>query len=342
MGFRQALPRPNYARSCLSIITEGTTIETNEACTLLSETGFNQVFTIGIAILFISVAVVVLVKRRKTLSVSMAVALLIALIVMPVQSVAALGPACKIPPSNAIAPEPLGPIVPQLTLQSDIYNPVPNVIYDFAPEYFSILANDKLPVNDQFDLTTLDLDLAVPGVQQSITLNDINNDPTQSLTLTVRGSVIALSGEVDSDSQVSLLYTLNTTTGVPAAAPAIIQFVFSDTVTRAVSAADDIDVMAVLEIGDTVEFDLVSNDSATSGDLEVATIDIDPNISGRQTTYAVNSKGQYVLRADGVLVFTATAKLENTDVFGSYTIQDDSENTSNLALFGLRLQPVID
>jgi len=272
----------------------------------------------------------------------MAVALLIALIVMPVQSVAALGPACKIPPSNAIAPEPLGPIVPQLTLQSDIYNPVPNVIYDFAPEYFSILANDKLPVNDQFDLTTLDLDLAVPGVQQSITLNDINNDPTQSLTLTVRGSVIALSGEVDSDSQVSLLYTLNTTTGVPAAAPAIIQFVFSDTVTRAVSAADDIDVMAVLEIGDTVEFDLVSNDSATSGDLEVATIDIDPNISGRQTTYAVNSKGQYVLRADGVLVFTATAKLENTDVFGSYTIQDDSENTSNLALFGLRLQPVID
>ncbi len=87
---------------------------------------------------------------------------------------------------------------------------------------------------------------------------------------------------------------------------------------------------------------ILSNDIAVSGHpINVATVDLDPETSGRQTTFTVSGKGTFTVDNSGVVTFTPIA-----DFFGivnaTYTVEADAGVVSNVANITVTVNSVND
>lgn len=90
--------------------------------------------------------------------------------------------------------------------------------------------------------------------------------------------------------------------------------------------------------GATATFQPTANDVGYLGRKIVSsTIDLDPAVSGRQTTL-VNAAGTFLLQPDGAVSFTPVAGFQG-DALASYTVRDDSGRKSNVAQLRAKVLP---
>ena len=76
---------------------------------------------------------------------------------------------------------------------------------------------------------------------------------------------------------------------------------------------------------------VTSNDYDLDGTIDVGTVDLNPSIPGIQTTFTVAGQGTYSVNSSGVVTFTPTADFYGTTTPVSYTVNDNSGATSNIA-----------
>ena len=92
----------------------------------------------------------------------------------------------------------------------------------------------------------------------------------------------------------------------------------------------------------SIAFNVITNDAAVSGHpINAATVDLDPAIVGRQTTYSEPGKGNSIVDNLGVVTFTSAA-----NYFGSagvnYIVEADAGVSSNIATITVTVNPVND
>jgi ASPIC and UnbV/FG-GAP-like repeat/Bacterial Ig domain/Domain of unknown function DUF11 len=86
---------------------------------------------------------------------------------------------------------------------------------------------------------------------------------------------------------------------------------------------------------------ITANDIDDDGVVDVETIDLDPLVVGQQTTI-INVHGTYSLTiATGEITFVPTTDWNGTTSL-AYTVQDDENNTSNIAYLYIEISSVID
>jgi FtsP/CotA-like multicopper oxidase with cupredoxin domain len=80
----------------------------------------------------------------------------------------------------------------------------------------------------------------------------------------------------------------------------------------------------------TIIFSVTANDVDTDGTINVATVDLNPLVAGRQTTVTASRGGTVTVDALGNVTFVPKRGFRGTDTF-TYTVQDNVGATSNVA-----------
>jgi gliding motility-associated-like protein len=88
-----------------------------------------------------------------------------------------------------------------------------------------------------------------------------------------------------------------------------------------------------------VSFNLTNNDNDNDGTIDAATVDLNPSLSGIQTTFT-NTQGTWAVTA-GVMTFTPNGNFTGTANI-TYTVNDNSGATSNAANITVNVVPVND
>lgn len=185
-----------------------------------------------------------------------------------------------------------------------------------ADEPASIDLSDNLSdANNDVDITTIDLDPATPGVQNTLTTAEgvwsvddagtVSFDPVSSF----EGTATLPYAVADDDGNVSDTADLSVTVAgaLPVATP--------DSATVAA------DTNAVISLADNV--------SDANNDIDVTSIDLDPATPGIQNTLTT-PQGQWSVDATGELTFDPDVSFQGVATL-SYTVQDDDGNLSNSA-----------
>ncbi len=89
-----------------------------------------------------------------------------------------------------------------------------------------------------------------------------------------------------------------------------------------------------------VTFNILSNDSATSGTLSASTVDLDPATPGRQTTITT-ANGTWTVDNNGNVTFTPVADFFGNDSI-TYTVENSLSYKSNIATISVTVTPVND
>lgn len=90
------------------------------------------------------------------------------------------------------------------------------------------------------------------------------------------------------------------------------------------------DDSAVTLLNAAVEIEVLGNDDDSDGDIESATVDLDPAEEGRQAELEVAGEGIFSVDGDGLVTFTPEDAFAG-DSSATYTVEDDDEATSNVA-----------
>ncbi len=91
-----------------------------------------------------------------------------------------------------------------------------------------------------------------------------------------------------------------------------------------------------------VTFEVTSNDYDSDGNLDLGTVDLDPETSGRQITLTVNFEGTYTVDISGNVKFTPVKDYNGFATPVYYTINDNSGAVSNIASISVYVTPVDD
>ncbi|NLF70791.1 MAG: tandem-95 repeat protein, partial [Candidatus Anammoximicrobium sp.] len=92
--------------------------------------------------------------------------------------------------------------------------------------------------------------------------------------------------------------------------------------------------------GTAVTLGVTGNDSDADGNLDVATVDLDPSTPGRQTTLAVAGEGTWTVDNLGSVTFTPASGFNDDPTPIPYTVQDSTGLTSNRATITIDYVPV--
>ena len=193
----------------------------------------------------------------------------------------------------------------------------------------NILANDT-DVDGALDLTSIDLDQNVLGIQNSVatlsgtwTVNTTSGELTYMPALnyfgttTISYSILDNEGLMSNISSVSIIvYSIN---DIP------------------VASADN----GITNEDNSVTINLVSNDSDIDGTLDLSTIDLDQAIAGIQQTLTTSQGNWTVDVTSGILSYTPTSNYNGTATI-NYTIKDDSSAVSPLTLVSVVVQSIND
>jgi large repetitive protein len=91
-----------------------------------------------------------------------------------------------------------------------------------------------------------------------------------------------------------------------------------------------------------VTSNITANDADVDGTIDVATVDLDPVKTGRQTSYTIAGQGTYTVDDLGVLTFTPLANYNGTATPIKYNVKDDSGAISNVATISVNVVSVND
>jgi CshA-type fibril repeat protein len=189
-----------------------------------------------------------------------------------------------------------------------------------------VLANDV--DEDGLDITSVDLDPATAGTQTSYSIagqGAFAVDNTGSVTFTPEPGYLGTS---------TLSYTVRDLTGAPSAVGTLLVTVV---IPNVVPVAQDDD--AQTRPATSVTFSVTANDTDADGTLVLNTLDLDPATTGRQTTRTLTGIGTFTADNAGNVTFVPVAGYTNTAVT-TYTIDDNSGGTSNIATIGVRVGPL--
>ncbi|MEB8434566.1 Ig-like domain-containing protein, partial [Cocleimonas sp. KMM 6892] len=184
----------------------------------------------------------------------------------------------------------------------------------------TIGANDSDP-DGNIDPATVDLNTAVDGIQNTITILDgtWEADLLGNVTFTPNASLTG--------NPTPILYTIQDNEGNTSN-----QATLTVTYGNEPTANDDVQANpGVPSPANPTTLPLVgNNDSDSDGIIDPATVDLDPATPGIQSTLT-NADGTYTADASGNVTFTPNASLTGNPTPISYTVNDNDGNTSNEA-----------
>ena len=184
-----------------------------------------------------------------------------------------------------------------------------------TPVTFDITANDIAAVNP-LDPASVDLDPATPGQQTTFVAageGTFSVDGAGNVTFTPEAGFTGTSAISYTIQDVDRGLSNEAAISVRVNAPPV--------------AADD---SASTPLDTPVTLSVTANDADTDGAIDAATVDLDPNTAGQQTTFII--AGQGVFSADGAGNVTFTPEPGFTGVASAaYTVSDNDGDASNTA-----------
>ncbi len=192
-----------------------------------------------------------------------------------------------------------------------------------TPVSLSVTANDT-DSDGSVDAATVDLDPNTAGQQTTFAVAGQG-------TFTVDGSgTVTFTPDTGFTGTSSITYMVDDETGGTSAPGAI-----SVRVNDPPVAVDD---SFATPIGTVATRDLLSNDSDSDGSIDAATVDLDPNTAGQQTTFAVAGQGTFSVDASGTLTFTPEPGFIGL-VTAAYRMNDNDGGISNTATITVDVRP---
>jgi hypothetical protein len=196
-------------------------------------------------------------------------------------------------------------------------NDAPTALDDAAttpediPVTFSLTNNDT-DVDGMIDLASLDLDLGTPGIQTSFTVagGTFMYDGAGNVTFTPNANF--------NGTATAQYLVCDNGTPLPALCDAAN---ISVTVTALNDPPVALDDNATTLEDTPITFSLTNNDSDVDGTLNLASLDLDPNTPGVQTTFTVAGQGTFVRDGSGNVTFTPVLNFTGT-VVAQYQICD--------------------
>ncbi len=182
----------------------------------------------------------------------------------------------------------------------------------------NVVENDSDP-DGTIDPATVDLDPNTPGIQQTFTIPDqgtFTTDPSGNVTF-VFTPLPTFEGSA------SASYVVNDDKGATSN-PASITI----TVTNSPPVAKD--DSKTTPWNTPVKFSAVSNDTDPDNNLDVATVDLDPNKAGIQTTFTKPGEGTFTVNALGEVTFTPLPWFAGVSTI-PYRVSDQVKAESNIA-----------
>ncbi len=177
------------------------------------------------------------------------------------------------------------------------------------------LSNNVSDANNDVDITTIDLNPAVAGVQSSLTTGD-------GVWSVDSEAVVTFNPDSDFEGISSIGYTVRDDDGNQSEPSSI-----SVTVEGAIPVATDDSANALADANAVV--DLSDNVTDANNDVDITTIDIDPDLSGHQKTFTTDD-GVWSVNAAGELSFDPDSDFEGPATL-SYTVSDDDGHISAVA-----------
>lgn len=195
------------------------------------------------------------------------------------------------------------------------------------PITIDILANDSIGAGS-FDLSSIDLDPATPGIQQRI----VNE----------QGTWIVQNGKINFEPKEGFNGFANTTYVVAdqkgnVSNPVLITIEVLPVISAPIAEND----FAETKANKAVTIPVTQNDDSVEGTLDLASIDFDPNSPGLQQTMN-NSQGTWTV-AKGAVIFKPASDFKGTAIM-SYAIKNDGGVVSNVANVTVNVagEPVVD
>jgi gliding motility-associated-like protein len=190
----------------------------------------------------------------------------------------------------------------------------------------SILANDS--DDGTIDATSVDIDQATGGIQNTVTL--------ASGVFSVNASgVLSYTPAANFNGAATVTYTVNDTEG-EVSNVATVSINVNPLNDAPVAVSDAIvtneDVQASVNI--------LTNDSDADGSLDGNTVDINVTTPGQQTT-RVTAAGTFSVNSSGLLTFTPAANYNGTSAI-RYTVADNQGTNSNMATITVTVNAIND
>ncbi|MGK7890218.1 MAG: Ig-like domain-containing protein [Leptolyngbyaceae cyanobacterium] len=186
-----------------------------------------------------------------------------------------------------------------------------------TPTTFSITGNDNDSDGD-LDLTTVDLDPTTPGRQTTFTTpgqGTYTIDDEGNVTFTPENGFTGIATPIN--------YTVNDDDGLVSNEATI-----TVTVNDPPTATNDTDTTPK----DTpTTFSITGNDNDSDGTLDLTTVDLDPSIPGRQTTFTTPGQGTYTVDDEGNVTFTPENGFTGIATPINYTVNDNEGLVSDPA-----------
>ena len=188
------------------------------------------------------------------------------------------------------------------------------------------LTNNDTDIDGTINTTSVDLDPTTTGIQTVLT--------TAQGAWAVTNGVLTFTPVANYNGPASITYTVNDNSGATSNVA---------TVNITVTPVNDAPVAAnnaTTTAEDTpVTLDITANDTDLDGTINTASVDLDPTTAGQQTTLTT-AQGTWSVTS-GNLTFTPVANY-NGPASVTYTVNDNSGATSNVATVSITVTPVND
>lgn len=199
---------------------------------------------------------------------------------------------------------------------------------------FSIISNDT-DVDGTIDPASVDLNPSFAGIQKTYTVSGQGTYTVDNSGIVTFVPVLAFVGPVTAT---PVNYTVNDNSGATSNSASITITLADPSGPQTVS-----DAATMNEDGAPVTIDITVNDIAGSGNINLASIDLDPSTAGQQTTFTTSLGSFSVNTSTGIVTFTPALNA-NGSTSASYIVYDDNATPiiSNITTITITINPVND
>lgn len=205
-------------------------------------------------------------------------------------------------------------------------NDPPTVSDDFVstqedtPVTINVLLNDTDP-DGTIDVTTVDLNPAVPGIQSNYS---VAGEGTYEVNST--GDVLFTPFLNFNGTATPIHYTVKDDLGAMSASASL-----TVTITSVIDPPVALNDNGTTQQNTPVTINILSNDVGVDAVLNPASIDLDPLTAGIQSDFSVPGEGAYHANISGTVTFTPIPAYFGTTTPANYRVSDNLGHSSNIA-----------
>jgi gliding motility-associated-like protein len=193
-----------------------------------------------------------------------------------------------------------------------------------TPISIVVTVNDT-DVDGTIDVTSVDLDPATAGIQNTFTIPGQGTFTVDNLGVVTFAPALNYNGIVN-----PLNYTVNDNLGLASNIATInITIMAVDTVPIANNDSKTTNENTVITIP------ITANDTDFDGTIDVTTVDLDPATAGIQNTFVVAGQGTYTVSVLGIVTFTPVLNFYGTATPIYYRVNDNEGGVSNVATISI-------